>query len=376
MPASKTVLTGGGFQDAEGNPIANGYLIMELSQDSSVSGAGNIAAGISIRIQLDANGNVVGSPPQSVWGNDILLPTNSFYRVTGYTAAGQPSFGPNNQQVTGAAFNLGTWVPNTVISWTPTVGQPVTLENNGVPNSSQTTLNLESTDASIAITDLGGGTINLQAAGSAPAALALGNAQWIPGLSGGTTDMHAVFDTLTSVDSGATIAYNDPTSTTNRAIAITGTRDWLGSNLVYGARNFKFTSAATFAHGADTFSIAAIGLFADLIWNGYPFTLLATTACAAFHIPAGSTTWYAVTGNGAALTDVDTGITFTARHVLEIDYTSTSVVFKIDGAAVATNTTNIPSTSALAMAIVNNRGLGSSTPLFTIEYLNINTATL
>ena len=31
--------------------------------------------------------------PQYVWGNDVMLPVNSYYKVTGYTSAGQISFG-------------------------------------------------------------------------------------------------------------------------------------------------------------------------------------------------------------------------------------------------------------------------------------------
>ena len=170
MPATKTSLQGGGFQDAEGGVLANGYLIMELSQDATVVGVGNVAAGIAITIQLDGNGNVLNatSPGQQVWGNDNLLPVNTFYRVTGYTAAGQPAWGPNNQQVMGGSpFNLGTWVPNQVISWVPSV-QGVTLETNGVPNVIQSLQNLESSDASVTITDLGNGTVNLQTAGGGP----------------------------------------------------------------------------------------------------------------------------------------------------------------------------------------------------------------
>ena len=36
MPATKTSLQGGGFQDSEGGTLANGYLIFELSQDATV----------------------------------------------------------------------------------------------------------------------------------------------------------------------------------------------------------------------------------------------------------------------------------------------------------------------------------------------------
>ena len=115
--SSPCTLTGGAFQDSEGNLLVNGYLEFILSQDCSVSGSGNICSGVKIRIALDSSGNVVGG--SSIWGNDVLSPVNTYYRVTGYTAAGQPAWGPNNQQVAGSTFDLGTWVPNQVISWVP-----------------------------------------------------------------------------------------------------------------------------------------------------------------------------------------------------------------------------------------------------------------
>jgi hypothetical protein len=94
-----------------------------------------------------------------------MTPQNNYYRVTGYTAQGQIAFGGNNQQVgSGATFNLDNWTPNTVLSWFPSI-QNLSLEVNGSPNSSQVILNLESTDASVTITDEGGGAVNLQASG-------------------------------------------------------------------------------------------------------------------------------------------------------------------------------------------------------------------
>lgn len=167
MAASKTQLTGGSFQDSLGNPLVNGTLKLHLSQDCSVAGVGFICSGIDITIQLDSAGNVASStstPPaanQFVWSNLVMSPQNNFYRVTGFTALGQTAFGPNNQQVgSGATFNLDSWVPNTVISWFPTVGQPLLLEVNGTPTADQQIANFESLDSSVTITDEGNGKIN------------------------------------------------------------------------------------------------------------------------------------------------------------------------------------------------------------------------
>jgi hypothetical protein len=122
MSATKTQLIGGQFQDSQGNLLALGYLTMRLSSDENVSGVGQVAAGIVATVNLGATGAVSTSPAQSVWANDVMTPVNSFYVVTGYTAQGQLAWGPNNQQVTsggvgGGTFDTGTWVPNTVVSW-------------------------------------------------------------------------------------------------------------------------------------------------------------------------------------------------------------------------------------------------------------------
>jgi hypothetical protein len=172
MTASPVQLIGGSFQDSEGNLLENGYLEMELSQDCTVTGVGNVCSGIKIRIQLDSAGNAASSsstppaPDQYIWGNDVLLPPNNFYRVTGFTAAGQPAWGPNNQQVTGSTpFNLGSWVPNQIISWVPPL-QPLALEVNGTPNEDQSLLNLTNGN-NVTITDDGSGEIVIAASGGA-----------------------------------------------------------------------------------------------------------------------------------------------------------------------------------------------------------------
>lgn len=175
--ASKVQLIGGKFQDSEGNLLVNGYLEFLLNQDSTVTGQGNVCAGIKIRIELDSAGNAASSsstPPasnQSIWANfdgsnnPILLPTNSYYRVTGFRANGQPAWGPNNQQVLGdgGTFDLGTWVPNQVFSWQPPVqSTSISIDGEPVPNSN---VNFESLDGSIVITDEGDGNINFEASG-------------------------------------------------------------------------------------------------------------------------------------------------------------------------------------------------------------------
>jgi len=136
--ASKVELVGGNFQDLTGNPLNLGYIQMKLSSDEEVNDS-LICSGFVIKITLDSTGNCVAG--QFVWGNDVMLPVNSFYKVTVYSAAGQIVWGPNNQQVAGVGpFDVGTWIPNNVISWVPPL-QPLSLQVNGAPNASQTLLN-------------------------------------------------------------------------------------------------------------------------------------------------------------------------------------------------------------------------------------------
>jgi uncharacterized protein YcfL len=172
--STKVQLTGGAFQDSEGNLLANGTLKMKLNQDGVVNTNVQVCSGVEIIIQLDSNGNVASSsstptaPNQYVWGNDQLSPVNSYYRVTGYTAKGQPAWGPNNQQVlgSGGTFDVGTWVPNLIISWTPpVVVQSVELQTNEVDNGSQTLLDLHA-GTNITLTDNGSGRVTIDASGT------------------------------------------------------------------------------------------------------------------------------------------------------------------------------------------------------------------
>jgi len=47
--STKVQLTGGNYQDAAGNPLANGFLILELSQDGQVNTSTEVAAGRKIK---------------------------------------------------------------------------------------------------------------------------------------------------------------------------------------------------------------------------------------------------------------------------------------------------------------------------------------
>jgi hypothetical protein len=116
MAATKAQLSGGAFQDVSGNPLANGFLLMKISQDGQVNYGTQVCAGSVLKVLLDANGNVLSSPAQFAWPNDVIYPSGTFYNVSAYSAEGQLVWGPNAQQVlsTPSPYNIGVWVPGIV----------------------------------------------------------------------------------------------------------------------------------------------------------------------------------------------------------------------------------------------------------------------
>ena len=117
MSVTTNNITSGYFHNLEGDPLADGYLLFELSQDCIVNTTTMICAGFSIQVPLNASGSVVSSP---LWPVDVLTPIYPslplFYTVTAYSAAGQKVWGPYSQSVNSSPrpFNLGTWIPGKV----------------------------------------------------------------------------------------------------------------------------------------------------------------------------------------------------------------------------------------------------------------------
>jgi len=413
MPApTKVQLTGGQFQDSEGNKLALGYLKMKLAMDANISGVGNIASGIEITIQLDANGSVVTSPAQSVWGVDQMLPANNYYRVTGYTEAGQPAWGPNNQQVVGngGTFDVGTWVPNQVISWTPPLqaleldtngtknpnqgvlnfkdtasvtwsvdssgneqatavtGPTIELQTNGVDNTSQSKLNLKN-GTNISVTSDGSGGVTIANTQVIPPAtpfspairftipnwLTPANTQESPansmnaqttGIGSGT---HTVVPATASVPSYR--RNTSPASASNATYVNCNTANFylhLLKNAQYRLNFFRNTFIRNWI-GFGTDASPGIGNYENDALNfGFVGFRFSTNA--------GDTHWQAYAGtDNTHVTLADTGITpdnTGAQHIYEIrtvQGTPGTILFYIDGVQVASISTNVPSaTTALA----------------------------
>lgn len=182
--ATKNQITGGAFQDALGNPVANGYMLFELSQDAQVNGSTQLGAGRIINIDLDVNGNILGT--QSVWPNDVLSPDNSFYNVSVYTANGQLVWGPNPQQVlsTTSPFNIGVWIPGAVNISDNLEG--ILLQTNSANNTSQIKLNLVQ-GSNITLTSDGGGDVTIASTGggSGITSISVATADGLSGTSSG-----------------------------------------------------------------------------------------------------------------------------------------------------------------------------------------------
>lgn len=121
-----------------------------------------LVSGTSIicETQIDALPSA-GAISQALWPNNAITPSTTFYTVQFWnqgriTSSGNYIFNANTNLNTAAQLNAPP-VP---------AGFSLVLENNGVLNSSQSTLNLVNTDGTIVMTDLGSGNIQLNATGS------------------------------------------------------------------------------------------------------------------------------------------------------------------------------------------------------------------
>lgn len=69
---SQVQISGGDFQDAEGNALVGGTLILQLSTPAAVVNTNQIASSVPIVITLGSGGN---APNTEIWGNDVLTPS-------------------------------------------------------------------------------------------------------------------------------------------------------------------------------------------------------------------------------------------------------------------------------------------------------------
>jgi len=106
-------LVGGGYQDLLGHPLANGYLMMNISNPSEVYTVGHeVVEGndLHFKINLDSNGNCVLG--QYVFSTSSLTPTCTYtvqaFAADGTTAGVSQTVTVPNTQV---SYNISNWVP-------------------------------------------------------------------------------------------------------------------------------------------------------------------------------------------------------------------------------------------------------------------------
>ena len=110
-------LVGGPFQDALGNPLSNGYLVMQLQHDAVALNTGQIMGNMAVHIPLDINGYIQGTVlgnPIYIWPNNVLLPANGNYLIWAYDSSNRLAWdNPQVQQVLSSPnpFNVDAWVP-------------------------------------------------------------------------------------------------------------------------------------------------------------------------------------------------------------------------------------------------------------------------
>jgi hypothetical protein len=83
------------FVEPNGQPLANGTLLIRLSQDGNANST-NLCANIC-SIALDAQGNVTGNP--LVWPNADITPSGTYYILAAYSAQGELVSGPDSLTV-------------------------------------------------------------------------------------------------------------------------------------------------------------------------------------------------------------------------------------------------------------------------------------
>ena len=79
------------FENADGSDVANGYLLIHLSNDAA-SASGQISAKIKSEVALGTLGEILDNP--QFWENSSLTPNDTVYFLEVYNADGLRICGP------------------------------------------------------------------------------------------------------------------------------------------------------------------------------------------------------------------------------------------------------------------------------------------
>lgn len=240
----------------------------------------------------------------------------------------------------------------------------ITLKTNGTNNGSQTILNLKA-GSNITIADDGVGGITITSTGGGGGGTAFQSLQRQTTMiaDGATTTLELLGDINSACTfTVGTVVAQVPTSANGAAVEYPpsgGPGQGLihcGLNYVAG-RNAKMNVKGYYTATGDNFGwLGLFSSFSNYLTGTRQSTPAASTGSnyEAFLIgnkqgTGGSPHWFACNGDGAADTCTDTGITQdTASHSWAIvEESGTDVLFYIDGALVATNTTHLPTSGSL-----------------------------
>ena len=331
--------------------------------------------GVFAETQIDAFPNASGAVSQTLWGNNHIN-GNTYYTVEFHNNGRITSSG--NYNISGST-NLNTAA---TISPSPVPSGPNTIifQNNGAMNSSQTTLNLENTDGSLTITDVGGGTLNLQAVsnpytyvnriGFTASGLAVNSATCTSGCNLGMA-CNFVNVALSTYPTGYLASSTNPSyvdvisaSSTESGgftdqqlnIALGNLQDWLTKIEINGSAGGRYwfgisdqlQSAVETVFNSDTPAAHFVGFRYDTNTDTHYQAVCQTSS--------------------SNQTVVDTGITPSAVHTLEFRPSGSSILFYIQGILVATISTHIP-TASTAMATLEVAD-GNSTDSFHFYYVS------
>src|SRR6516164_6665904 len=86
MPSPKTITSSVAFQDPQGNILANGSIIFDLSAPAEIASGGGQVAPLRVSVTLTSAGLIPNA--SMIWANDQLTPSGTIYRVNIYNSNG------------------------------------------------------------------------------------------------------------------------------------------------------------------------------------------------------------------------------------------------------------------------------------------------
>lgn len=378
--STPTAIVTATLNDPSGTPLqGNSFLRFRLRNYQGFAVQVSTYA-ILAELQYDAVPNSSGQISQAVIPNNDITPATTFYTVEAWNQ-GRILWSAN--YLINGATNLNTAAQLNTPAVPP--GFLLVLQNNGANNSSQSLLNLENTDGSITITDMGSGTLNITGAGGGGGALKRWPGNWI-GFNAAAVVGEGVLDgnigttcTLTGASGGALIS---PTATQPKAvnqnaqsIGILNSYGLLDTNLdvTTGILEDWLAKAALVGSTASRYWIGlsdqAFGAVATVFNTDTPaanFVGFRWSSTTDTNIVAICQT------SSSTQTVVSTGVAFSSTPLLfEIVPLSngTIITFYINGVLVATISTNVPATTVPLGSIImfdgkNNGGTNAGTNTF------------